>query len=103
MDIRSALKSHYHAALGTLREAIERRPNSMWNEAADRFPAFWRVAYHTLFSEVGWHFGRLGCQPMMGILAYPCKKKIIPAKYPLNIFQSAAMIAHLHGRNSKKS
>jgi hypothetical protein len=49
MDIRSALKSQYHAALGTLREAIEKCPDSMWDDAADRYPAFWRVAYHTLF------------------------------------------------------
>ena len=49
MDIRSALKSQYHAALGTLREAIEKCPDSMWNDPADRSPAFWRVAYHTLF------------------------------------------------------
>jgi hypothetical protein len=49
MDIRSALKSQYHAALETLREAIEKCPVSMWDDPADRSPAFWRVAYHTLF------------------------------------------------------
>jgi hypothetical protein len=48
MDIRSALKSQYHAALKTLREVIEKCPDEMWNDAVDTAP-FWRVAYHTLF------------------------------------------------------
>jgi hypothetical protein len=55
MDIRSALKSQYHAALETLREAIEKCPDSMWDEPADRSPAFWRVAYHTLFYHIQHH------------------------------------------------
>ena len=49
MDVRSALKSQYHAALKTLRLAIEKCPEAMWNRPADGFAAFWRVAYHTLF------------------------------------------------------
>ena len=49
MDVRSALKSQYHAALKTLREAIEKCPDSMWDDPADGPAAFWRVAYHTLF------------------------------------------------------
>ena len=47
MDVRSALRSQYHAALKTLREVIEKCPNEMWNEPADA--PFWRVVYHTLF------------------------------------------------------
>jgi DinB superfamily len=49
MDVRSALKSQYHAALKTLREAIELCPDSMWDDPADGPAPFWRVAYHTLF------------------------------------------------------
>jgi DinB superfamily len=49
MDVRSALKSQYHAAHKTLRAAIENCPDSMWNDPADGSPPFWRVAYHTLF------------------------------------------------------
>ena len=49
MDIQSALKSQYHAALKTLREAIEKSPEAMWNDPADGPAPFWRVAYHTLF------------------------------------------------------
>jgi hypothetical protein len=49
MDVRSALKSQYHATLKTLREAIEKSPDAMWNDTADGLAPFWRVAYHTLF------------------------------------------------------
>lgn len=49
MDIRSALKSQYHAALKTLREAIEKCPDAMWNDLADDAVPLWRVAYHALF------------------------------------------------------
>jgi hypothetical protein len=49
MDVRPALKSQYRAVLATLREAIEKCPDAMWNESADGSPPFWRVAYHTLF------------------------------------------------------
>src|SRR6516165_5425320 len=49
MDVRSALKSQYHAALKTLRAAIEKTPDAMWNNSADGCAPFWRVAYHTLF------------------------------------------------------
>ena len=49
MDIRSALKSQHHAALKTLRDTIEKCPESMWNDPADGFASFWRVAYHALF------------------------------------------------------
>src|SRR5438477_11783108 len=49
MDVRSALKSQYHAALKTLHEVIEKCPDGMWNDPADSSAPFWRVAYHTLF------------------------------------------------------
>ena len=48
MDIRSALKSQYHAALKALRLAIELCPDDRWDDPADGAAAFWRVAYHTL-------------------------------------------------------
>jgi hypothetical protein len=35
MDVRSALKSQYHAALKTLHEVIEKFPNRLWNDPAD--------------------------------------------------------------------
>jgi DinB superfamily len=49
MDVRSALKSQYHAALKTLQQVIEKCPEPMWNDPADGAARFWRVAYHTLF------------------------------------------------------
>jgi hypothetical protein len=49
MDIRSALKSQYHAALETLLDAIEKCPEAMWKDPADFSAPFWRVAYHTIF------------------------------------------------------
>jgi hypothetical protein len=48
MDVRPALKSQYHAALNTLHEVIEKCPDNMWNDPADKAP-FWRAVYHTLF------------------------------------------------------
>ncbi|MEZ6317689.1 MAG: DinB family protein [Phycisphaerales bacterium] len=49
MDTRAALKSQYHAALKTLRLAMEMCPEDRWNDPADGVPTFWRVSYHTLF------------------------------------------------------
>jgi hypothetical protein len=49
MDVRSALKSQYHAALETLHQAIKKSPDAMWNDPGDGCAPFWRVAYHTLF------------------------------------------------------
>jgi DinB family protein len=47
-NLRSVLKSQYHAALAMLREAIDRCPDETWTSTAHR-NAFWQVAYHTLF------------------------------------------------------
>ncbi len=49
MQVQSALKSQYHAALKTLREAVDRCPDTMWSHSDDGSAPFWRVAYHTLF------------------------------------------------------
>jgi hypothetical protein len=49
MDVRTALKSQYRATLNTLRDVIEKCPESMWDDPADGAARFWRVAYHTLF------------------------------------------------------
>jgi hypothetical protein len=49
MDVQSALKSQYHAALKTLDQVIEKCPDCMWNDTADSAAPFWRVVYHTLF------------------------------------------------------
>jgi hypothetical protein len=47
-DLRSALKSQYHAALAMLRAAIERCPEAEWLSRGHR-NAFWQVAYHAVF------------------------------------------------------
>ena len=49
MNIESALKSQYHAALKTLRYTIEKCPDALWDDPADGAAPFWRVVYHTLF------------------------------------------------------
>ena len=46
--IRTSLKSQYHAALATLREAIELCPDALWDRQADRNRS-WQIAYHALF------------------------------------------------------
>ncbi len=48
MDIRTALKGQYHAALETLRRTIEQCPDLLWNDGPHATP-YWRVAYHTLY------------------------------------------------------
>lgn len=48
MDVRSALKSQYRAALNTLLEAVEKCPEDRWL-AEDAGPPCWRIAYHALF------------------------------------------------------
>ncbi|MCY2928398.1 MAG: DinB family protein [Planctomycetota bacterium] len=48
MDVRSALKRQYHAALAMLKQPIERCPEELWTNP--NYPThFWNVAYHTLF------------------------------------------------------
>ena len=49
MDVQSALKHQYHAALKALRLAIEQCPDTLWNSPESWCAPFWRVAYHTLF------------------------------------------------------
>lgn len=47
-NLRSVLKSQYHAALAMLREAVERCPAEEWLSRGHR-NAFWQIAYHALF------------------------------------------------------
>ena len=49
MNIQSALKSQYHAALKSLLYAVEKCPDALWDDPADGAAPFWRVVYHTLF------------------------------------------------------
>ncbi len=49
MNVQSALKSQYHAALKTLRSAVEKCPDALWDDPADGAARFWRIVYHTLF------------------------------------------------------
>ncbi|MCW5942749.1 MAG: DinB family protein [Fimbriimonadaceae bacterium] len=48
MDVPSVLKGQYHASLAMLRQTIERCPDALWTEGAER-RGFWRIVYHTLF------------------------------------------------------
>jgi len=47
-QLRSVLKSQYHASLAMLRDAVERCPADVWLSREHK-NAFWQVAYHTLF------------------------------------------------------
>jgi len=47
MRLKDTIKSQYFAALKMLRQAIEKCPDSMW-EDNDYVNPFWRVAYHTI-------------------------------------------------------
>lgn len=48
MNAQAALKSQYHAALATLKRAIDRCPDETWT--AEGHPSrSWQVAYHAIF------------------------------------------------------
>ncbi len=49
MNIAAALKNQYHAALATLRQAIEQCSDESWTATGQAGPPFWQVAYHALF------------------------------------------------------
>jgi hypothetical protein len=48
MNVQAALKNQYHAALKMLKQTVDQCPDSLWAIQGES-PAFWRVAYHTLF------------------------------------------------------
>jgi len=48
MDTKKVIQSQYLAALGMLKQAVVKCPDSLWNAAEDR-NKFWHVAYHALF------------------------------------------------------
>ena len=48
MELRSAMKGQYRAALAMLRETIELCPDEVWTSGTPP-RLFWRVAYHALF------------------------------------------------------
>src|SRR5262245_20948685 len=47
-QLRSVLKSQYHASLAMLRDAVARCPADVWSSREHK-NAFWQVAYHTVF------------------------------------------------------
>lgn len=48
MKEHAVLQSQYHAALGMLRQAIERCPEPLWGSDEPQSPV-WQTAYHALF------------------------------------------------------
>lgn len=72
--LQTILKSQYRAALATLRQTIERCPETIWFDTKHT-NAFWQVAYHTLF------FAHLYMLPNEA--AYqPWKGHVKDAQYP---------------------
>ncbi len=48
LDIRASLRSQFHAALGMLRQTVDRCPEALWVDESNP-NRFWHVAYHSLF------------------------------------------------------
>jgi hypothetical protein len=48
MDYRQIIRSQYLATLEMLKQAIEKCPDALWDDPADK-NRFWHVAYHALF------------------------------------------------------
>jgi hypothetical protein len=46
--LRMALERQYRAGLAMLRDAVERCPESLWDDPTPT-NAFWQIAYHTLY------------------------------------------------------
>jgi hypothetical protein len=47
-NLQAILKSQYRAAIGMLRQAVERCPDELWL-SGEHPNAFWHVAYHAVF------------------------------------------------------
>ena len=62
-DLRTILKSQYHAAMSMLKQAVERCPDELWM-SKEHPNAFWHVAYHALFVTYFYlHAGLEGFRP----------------------------------------
>jgi hypothetical protein len=48
MDVRTAIKSQYLAALAMLEQAVVECPESLWYDTSYK-NRFWHIAYHVLF------------------------------------------------------
>ncbi len=48
MNPKQAIKSQFLATLAMLQQAVEKCPESIWNDAQDH-NKFWHIAYHALF------------------------------------------------------
>jgi hypothetical protein len=48
MDYRQIIRSQFLATLEMLKQAIEKCPDALWDDPADK-NRFWHVAYHALF------------------------------------------------------
>ena len=48
MDIKQVIQSQYLAALAMLKQAVEKCPQTVWDDPNDKFK-FWSKAYHTIF------------------------------------------------------
>lgn len=48
MNYQAMIRSQYVAALAMLQQAIEKCPESLWNQIEDT-AKFWHIAYHALF------------------------------------------------------
>lgn len=48
-QLRTIIKSQYHAAIDMLRQAIEPCPDDAWLDKTDHPAAFWHIAYHAIF------------------------------------------------------
>ena len=48
MDTQDVIRSQYQASLEMLKQAIDRCPESIWDDPGDK-TKFWHIAYHALF------------------------------------------------------
>lgn len=49
VDLKTVIKSQYHASLATLGQFIDRCPQSLWLQVGPQPVACWQIVYHTLY------------------------------------------------------
>jgi hypothetical protein len=48
MSVKDSVKSQYHASLDMLQQAVEKCPDTLWDDRAYK-NVFWHIAYHILY------------------------------------------------------
>jgi hypothetical protein len=89
MNYQQIIQSQYLATLAMLKQAIEKCPDAMWNDPADK-NRFWHVAYHALF------YTHLYLQPTeQDFRPWPKQRKAHDLSQTANPYSKAEILEYL--------